>query len=730
MGPRIKRDFLWRRAMTRGHSLTNKTLLLIGVLCGALLLLSTAAMYAISYKIETIDQAAGLDRYADLLAERETVKFDKLRNTQNEANERLGTVLSATDTTQPLSSSNEALFDRLFPLRKDGTRRSIPGLFDGIVLENGHYVDGIVAYIRDGATLTNARKHAFLAAFHIVQEQGRAIDPPLKNFFYNSPQTDLLIYLPNHRNEAEFYRDRAPNTLDITKMEQFSHVMPAQNPQRSITCVNRLQVKGVAPKNQNTTTCQSPFYRGDQFVGAFGSTLVLADLHNKTFDHAVPSFDVALLSSDNVFIAAPKFLIDANWAAQFQKMDVFDEPVLASIADALQAKDIQINDPETDRDYLLAAKPIDPPGWTMILFYSKAQVAAKAWATAKTVFFSGFVGLLVLCLILSMALRFSVGGPLDRLIAAVARFEAMTLTQKQDAPELNLPVERQDEIGVLARSFEAMTDSVLNAQNTLQGTVEQRTSAIQAEKVRAEFANRAKTQFVASMSHELRTPLNAIVGFAQMLRDELSQGQGQDAEGHVEHLLSSAEHLRQLVSDVLDFAQLDAQAMDFSLESVNLSDCVEDACKLTQLQAQAAGIRLLPQGAIGSDSFVRADRSRLIQVVLNFLTNAIKFNHKGGEVRIDIEAVDGARVRLYVRDTGRGIPQDNISRIFEPFERFHGEGNSVAGAGIGLSLSRQLVEAMGGTIGVQSQPGQGSEFWVEFAVCDPAHTQSPQQLTA
>lgn len=687
-------------------------------------------MYAVAYKAETMERAAGLDRYASLLTQRQLKKFEDIKQFQHDANERFKTVLSSRDISQPLSAANQDLFDRLFPLRRDGTRRSIPSLYDGLVLENGEFVQGLVAYIRDGASITNERKHAFLAAFHIVHEQGRATDPALKNFFYNSPETDLLIYLPNLPDEAAFYSERAPDTLDVTKMEQFVHVMPENNPQGETACVNRLQVEQVAPHNQNTTTCQTPVILGDRFVGAFGSTLILSNLHDKVYDHAVPTFDVALLSEDSVFIAAPKFLIDANWDAQFQKMNLFQEPVLASLGEALRTPGAKVNAPSFDDDYLLATKTLPLPNWTMVMFYPKEQIAALAWISAKTVFYSGFVGLLIFCLILSIVLRISVGGPLDRLIAAVSRVESLNHAQTQDALQLNLPVERDDEIGALARSFEAMTNSVLDAQNSLKGTVEQRTSAFQAEKVRAEFANRAKTQFVASMSHELRTPLNAIVGFAQMLRDDLVNGQSQDAGGHVEHLLSSAEHLRQLVSDVLDFAQLDAQSMDLDLERIHLGDCVADACRLTQLQAEASEIRILPQGATGSDYYVRADRTRLIQVIVNFLTNAIKFNHTGGEVRIEAEALPGARVRLYVRDTGKGIPEENLGRIFEPFERFHGQGHSVSGAGIGLSLSAQLVKAMDGTIGVDSKVGQGSEFWIEFTLFEDHEAQGPQQLTA
>lgn len=700
--------------MTQSHSITNRTLLLVGLICGALLLLGTAGVYGVTYGEATRNSLASVERYGALLAQRENQKFTDLAEVQTDAVSQLKTVMSQKDADGPLSAANEALFDTLFPLRGDGTRRSIAGLYEGMVMANGDYVDGIVGYIRDGKTISDVRKKAYLAAFHVVHLKGRRIDTSLQNFFYNSPQTDLILYMPGFPSAAEFFRNRAPNSLDITTYPHFMRVTPAQNPTRAGVCVNMLQVTGVAVLNQNTTVCQTPFYQNDTFFGSFGSTLTLSQLYKKNYGHAVPSYDVALISSEQVLVAAPRFLTDDGWDAQFQKISAFEIPTLKQLPRLLQRSASANQATDMNDTYLMSINDIGWPNWKMVVFYPQALVAGKAWDQAKTVFFSGIVGLLVLCLLVSIALRVGVGGPLDLLIAEMGRFERLAQA-KGDAPNtLNLPVTRKDEIGTLARSFEAMSQSVLNAQKDLKGKVDQRTSAFQAEKVKAEFANRAKTQFVASMSHELRTPLNAIVGFAEILRDEAAQDSANDASGHLEHLLSSAAHLRQLVDDVLDFAQLDADSLDLLSQPTDIAACVVDACRLTQSQAKASNIRVLSQQAADAQYYVDAEHGRLVQVIVNLISNAIKFNDDAGDVYLEIKQIPGERIRLHVRDTGPGIPADQLDKIFDPFERFHGTGNSIEGAGIGLSLCNQLVSAMNGQIGVQSAVGDGSDFWVEF----------------
>jgi PAS domain S-box-containing protein len=233
----------------------------------------------------------------------------------------------------------------------------------------------------------------------------------------------------------------------------------------------------------------------------------------------------------------------------------------------------------------------------------------------------------------------------------------------------------------------------------------------------AERANRAKSDFLSRMSHELRTPLNAILGFAQLLEmDELDADQTES----VEQILKAGRHLLSLVDEILDIARIEAGRMSLSPEPVDVAEVVGEAWELVRHRADQAGITLVDGGAMHCDIRVTADRQRLKQVILNLLSNAVKYNDDSGTVAIGCtRGMTGAnRLRVSVTDTGRGIPEESQSRLFQPFERLGIETTGIEGTGIGLAVSRGLVEAMDGEIGVESAPGEGSTFWFELPL-DP-----------
>ena len=239
----------------------------------------------------------------------------------------------------------------------------------------------------------------------------------------------------------------------------------------------------------------------------------------------------------------------------------------------------------------------------------------------------------------------------------------------------------------------------------------------EAEKARdaADVANTAKSEFLSRMSHELRTPLNAILGFGQLM--EMSQLDAEDAEA-VTHILKAGRHLLALINDVLDLSRVEAGTMTISLEPVHVPDLVDDAVDLVRPLAEARSIRLTTH--VGScEEYVHADRQRCRQVLLNLLSNAIKYNHDGGDVTVSYVRTDSDTVRVSVRDTGPGIDGVRQQRLFEPFERLGAETSGVEGTGLGLALTKQLVHAMGGEVGVESRPGEGSTFWVDLAVTTP-----------
>jgi PAS domain S-box-containing protein len=239
--------------------------------------------------------------------------------------------------------------------------------------------------------------------------------------------------------------------------------------------------------------------------------------------------------------------------------------------------------------------------------------------------------------------------------------------------------------------------------------------ALRRAKIAAENADRAKSEFLSRMSHELRTPMNSILGFAQLLaRKPLPDDQMRS----VDHILKGGRHLLNLINEVLDIARIEANRQQLSLEPVRTDAVVQEALSLIRPLAVQRGCTVEPFVA-SPDLFVRADRQRLTQVLLNLLSNAVKYNRPAGRVSILVEHGGDAaarRLRIGVRDTGFGIAAQDVARVFEPFERLGAERTGEEGTGLGLALSRRLVEAMGGVLTVNSVPGSGSTFWVELDV--------------
>jgi PAS domain S-box-containing protein len=234
--------------------------------------------------------------------------------------------------------------------------------------------------------------------------------------------------------------------------------------------------------------------------------------------------------------------------------------------------------------------------------------------------------------------------------------------------------------------------------------------ALRAAREAAEFASRAKSEFLSRMSHELRTPLNAILGFGQLMEVEAATP---DQHENATQILRGGRHLLALINEVLDITGIESGHLALSTEPVLVREVVEEVLDLMKPLAEVRQIELSSDPALLYNQYVDADRQRLKQVLLNLVANAVKYNREGGKALITWQDADAGRVRIIVADDGPGIPPEKVSRLFTAFDRL-GTESSVEGTGLGLALSKRLVEAMKGAIGIETTVSTGSRFWVEL----------------
>jgi signal transduction histidine kinase/ActR/RegA family two-component response regulator len=238
-----------------------------------------------------------------------------------------------------------------------------------------------------------------------------------------------------------------------------------------------------------------------------------------------------------------------------------------------------------------------------------------------------------------------------------------------------------------------------------------RTADLATARELAEHANRSKSEFLSRMSHELRTPLNAVLGFGQLL--EMSELTAEQRD-NVAHIRKGGQHLLQLINEVLDISRVETGNIALSPEAVRVGDLITESRDLIGPLAEQRAIQVVANRDHRWDTYVLADRQRSKQVLLNILSNAVKYNRQRGTVAVSCDVADGGRVRISVTDTGPGIRADQLDLLFMPFERLGAENSDTEGTGIGLALSQRLAEAMGGTLTAESTPGRGSTFVLEL----------------
>jgi signal transduction histidine kinase len=307
---------------------------------------------------------------------------------------------------------------------------------------------------------------------------------------------------------------------------------------------------------------------------------------------------------------------------------------------------------------------------------------ASAYANSRNLFIGVAAGAIVLALVLGFVLSWSLIGPIHRIDSRLAATASGDFSG-------HVEVSNRDELGALAANVNRMNDELRRLYREL------------------EASSLHKSEFLANMSHELRTPLNAILGFSQVLRERLFGEINEKQEEYLDDILSSGNHLLSLINDVLDLSKVEAGQVELEVAPFSLRDALERGVVMVRERATKDGVRV----TLTADpvEMVEGDERRIRQVIFNLLSNAVKFTPAGGAVDVSATRVDG-EVRVSVSDTGPGIAAEDQERIFEEFQQTDAGVEQREGTGLGLALSKRLVELHGGRIWVDSELGHGSTF--------------------
>lgn len=262
-------------------------------------------------------------------------------------------------------------------------------------------------------------------------------------------------------------------------------------------------------------------------------------------------------------------------------------------------------------------------------------------------------------------------------------------------------------LGLIGLIFEISKHK--NETKQLAHAVKERTIELEQEKGIAIKANNAKTEFLSRMSHELRTPLHAVIGFSQLLKLDAKTGSQKE---NCNEVINASYHLLELINEVLDLSQIESGNLNVRTEEVEIDNILNEAIRLLTSFAEDKGINI--DEYITTGYCVYADNTRLKQVFLNLISNAIKYNIKNGTVSVNVVLKKSDTIRINIVDTGLGLDKNQLDNLFTPFERLGAENSHIDGIGIGLTISKQLVELMNGKMGVISKPNEGSTFWVEL----------------
>ncbi|WP_199328158.1 ATP-binding protein [Cylindrospermum sp. FACHB-282] len=593
-------------------------------------------------------------------------------------------------------------FERLLVRSPDGVIRNQPNGFDRSRQPS--------VFIDKNLTITPEIRDRVLTFYDLVMTYGPSWRSRFQNTYINAPENFMVMYWPEVP-----WAENATADQNIPKEEYFWIADKKHNPARETVCTG-LYYDQVA--RDWTVSCETPIDIGGKQIATIGHDIVLNELLDRTLKDRLQGTYNMIFREDGRLIAHPEKGDEIKEKLGNFNILTSGDPHLVRIFQLV--KDLKpgqvVVENSQDNEYLAIAK-LDLPNWYFVTVFPKSILAGLAFENARFILILGLIALVIEVTILFFVLRQQVAAPLNNLMMATDQITAGDFN-------IQLDTTRLDELGRLAHSFNAMA-----------GEVYAREARLKQAQEALEATDKLKDEFLANTSHELRTPLNGIIGIAESLIDGVTGKLPATTISNLAMIASSGRRLATLVNDILDFSKLRHQTIELQLKPVAVREIVEVVLTLNRLLISQKHLQLVND--IPADlPLVSADENRLQQILYNLIGNAIKFTDSGSvqvSARLISSEEDGqeSKIAITISDTGIGIPEDKLDRVFESFEQADGSTARIyGGTGLGLAISKKLVELHGGEIGVESMIDQGSRFTFTLPVSQISAVSSQSVLVS
>jgi two-component system sensor histidine kinase/response regulator len=599
-------------------------------------------------------------------------------------------------------------FRTLYQSLADGSTRLRKSAFNGQNRPDGTVSRGISGFVGLPAEQIDADlRNRLVLSWRLLDRFGPAWVNRFANLYIHSPENFNIVYWPGLP-----WGLNAESGLDMRQEEWMDIATLQKNPSRA-TVWTGMYFDPTA--NEWMVSAETPVDLDGRHLATLGHDILLNALFKRVFDDRLSGAYNFIVRPDGRLVAHPDKVKEMDTAKGVLEVQKLGDPVLSSMYAQLTAalppggaSHVLLDD--TDNGVFLAASRLEGPDWWFVTVYPKSLLTNTARQTAIFILGLSVVALVLELLALYLVLRRKVVRPLQVFVEASRQVATGNYHAVASGAE-PLPEERSDEIGVLARTLRRMARQVDEHNETLESTVAARTRQLAVAIDDARNANDAKSHFLARMSHEIRTPMNAVMGMSRLaLKTDLSTKQ----RDYLDKIFVSAESLLGIIESILDFSKIEAGRMQLEHIRFQLMDVLKRVSSVVSLRAQSKGLELLFELAPDVPRHLVGDGMRLGQIIINLATNAVKFTERGEvvlRVQCDSQTATHAQLRFSVEDSGSGVAPDRLPVLFEPFVQ---EDDSITrrygGTGLGLAICKQLVEMMGGTIAVASEPGRGSTF--------------------